>query len=364
MSLWDYLKDKGISIALQLAALLLIFVLFYAFRVPGALTAAALLVYLLFQILVYVLDFLKKRTFYREFLQKLSWLDQKYLIAEMVDSPDFYEGELLCRALYEIDKSMIEHMEEQETATREFTEYVEAWIHDVKIPLASLMLMCHGGDKRLVRQLNRIDGQLDQILYYIRSSSAGNDYLIRAVSLKEIVRDAALKNKDDLLEKNIALEADLQEDQVMTDGKWLAFMLNQILNNSVKYAKGSILGGETGDVIRITSRRTAEGVRLSVWDNGIGIPAEDLPLVCRKTFTGANGRTRAKSTGMGLYIVKTLCDRLGHALEITSVRGEYTCVSITFGEDTFIRLTGETPGDGSGHDSDIASASDATLSNL
>ena len=87
--------------------------------------------------------------------------------------------------------------------------------------------------------------------------------------------------------------------------------------------------------IRVTSGRAENGVFLRVWDNGIGIPAEDLPMVCRKTFTGQNGRRGAKSTGMGLYIVKSLCNKLGHRLDISSRQGEFTSVTIIFGENDF-----------------------------
>ena len=169
------------------------------------------------------------------------------------------------------------------------------------------------------------------------------------------VKYVALKNKDDLLERGIALEVNLESDTVMTDGKWLEFMLNQIINNSVKYMErgmdgksGEMMEHESGKLpaepgktpgeeprIRVTSGRAENGVFLRVWDNGIGIPAEDLPMVCRKTFTGQNGRRGAKSTGMGLYIVKSLCNKLGHRLDISSRQGEFTSVTIIFGENDF-----------------------------
>lgn len=157
---------------------------------------------------------------YRELTGVMEQLGEKYLVSEMVEKPDFYEGEMLWDVLYTTNKSMLENITEREMKTREFTDYVEAWIHEVKIPLASLNLMCWDLDRKYIRQLDRIDRQLDQILYYIRSGNAEKDYLIRRVSLAETVKNVALKNKDDLLERGITLEVNLESDTVMTDGKW------------------------------------------------------------------------------------------------------------------------------------------------
>ncbi|MFQ6879444.1 MAG: sensor histidine kinase [Oscillospiraceae bacterium] len=355
MKFWSYLKDRGVSMGLQLLACLLVLLFMYAFAVPMSLVAVSVGIIFSFTLLSWILDYLKRRTFYRELTGVMEQLGEKYLVSEMVEKPDFYEGEMLWDVLYTTNKSMLENITEREMKTREFTDYVEAWIHEVKIPLASLNLMCRDLDRKYIRQLDRIDRQLDQILYYIRSGNAEKDYLIRRVSLAETVKNVALKNKDDLLERGIALEVNLECDTVMTDGKWLEFMLNQIINNSVKYMKreidgksGEMMENESGKLpvepgktpgeeprIRVTSGRAENGVFLRVWDNGIGIPAEDLPMVCRKTFTGQNGRRGAKSTGMGLYIVKSLCNKLGHRLDISSRQGEFTSVTIIFGENDF-----------------------------
>lgn len=346
MKFWSYLKDRSVSMGLQLLACLLVLLFMYAFAVPVSLAAVSAAVIFSFTLLAWILDYFKRRTFYRELTGVLEQLEEKYLISEMVEKPDFYEGELLWDVLYETNKSMLENITEREVQTREFTDYVEAWIHEVKIPLASLNLMCRGLDRKYTRQLDRIDRQLDQILYYIRCGDAEKDYLIRKVSLAQAVRNVALKNKDELLERGIALEVNLEKDCVMTDGKWLEFMLNQIVNNSVKYVRdpassepGDAAGEAGTPCIRIESGQTEAGAFLAVRDNGIGIPAEDLPLVCEKTFTGQNGRRGAKSTGMGLYIVRTLCGKLGHRLEITSEQGVFTCVTITFGENDFYNLS-------------------------
>ncbi len=233
---------------LQLLACLLVLLFMYAFAVPMSLAAVSVGIIFSFTLLSWILDYLKRRTFYRELTGVMEQLGEKYLVSEMVEKPDFYEGEMLWDVLYTTNKSMLENITEREMKTREFTDYVEAWIHEVKIPLASLNLMCRDLDRKYIRQLDRIDRQLDQILYYIRSGNAEKDYLIRRVSLAETVKNVALKNKDDLLERGIALEVNLESDTVMTDGKWLEFMLNQIINNSVKYMKREI-DGKSGEMM-------------------------------------------------------------------------------------------------------------------
>ena len=218
-----------------------------------------------------------------------------------------------------------------------FKDYIEMWIHEVKVPLASLLLMCHNNedllDKKIMGQVRRIDQYMEQILYYVRSEHAENDYLIKEVKLSKVITQVALNNREDLLENNIDFSAENITYSVLTDGKWLEFILNQIINNSIKYKSE-----KRQPCIQIFAQTKEENIILSVRDNGIGISPNDLPNVYKKSFTGTNGRTRTKSTGMGLYIVKQLCKKLGHRVEIESVQGEYTQVSIYFAQNEFYKM--------------------------
>ena len=136
-----------------------------------------------------------------------------------------------------------------------------------------------------------------------------------------------------IIENNIELEAYIKENMVLTDGKWLEFIINQVLNNSIKYKR------EHGASIKIYSEKSGNITRLNIEDNGIGIDNCDLSRVFEKSFTGKNGRHIGKSTGMGLYIVKKLCDRLGHTVDIQSKKGEYTCLTITFADNEYYNIT-------------------------
>lgn len=143
----------------------------------------------------------------------------------------------------------------------------------------------------------------------------------------------ALKNKDMLLDGDISLNVHDVDECVVTDSKWLEFMVNQIVSNSIKYIDR---GQEK--TIEIWAEAVGDGKALHIKDNGIGIPQSDIPLVCRKSFTGENGRKHAKSTGMGLYIIDNLCRQLGHKLNITSKVDEYTDVSIVFGHNDIYKI--------------------------
>ena len=255
----------------------------------------------------------------------------------MLNKPSFYDGEVFYEVLYDINKSMNENVKKYEIRLNDFKEYIELWIHEIKLPIASLTLMNHNQkskiDKRYVEQIRRIDNYVDQILYFVRSENAEKDYLIKEANLKKIINNVAMRNKDDLLEKNINFMVDVGNIRILTDSKWLEFIINQIVSNCIKYTKDN---GEK--IIKLYIEEDSKQINLHIYDNGIGIPSKDIKRVFEKTFTGENGRTMSKSTGMGLYIVKKLCDKLGHKITIDSIKGEYTDVIISFAKNDFYKI--------------------------
>ena len=237
----------------------------------------------------------------------------------------------MVNSLYEINKSMIENIKISQKNINDFKEFVEVWIHEVKIPISSMVLKCHNNkekyDKSFLSQIRRLDNNIDEILYYVRSEDTEKDFIITEIDLKEVIRNISLKNKDDLLENNIEFKVELGVTSVNSDKKWLEFIINQIINNSIKYKKGN------ESIIKIESIENKDKVILAIYDNGIGIPAKDLKRVFDKSFTGTNGRDKVKSTGMGLYIIKNLCNKLGHNISIESKENEYTKVILEFGKN-------------------------------
>ena len=232
----------------------------------------------------------------------------------------------------DINKSMIENVSSYINSTKDFKDYIEMWIHEVKIPISSLILMTHNHKnqvpKEYIEEIKRLDNYIDQILYYVRSNYTSEDFIFKKVKLEKIISSVALKNKDDLLENKIDLIVNIKNTEVYTDTKWLEFILNQIINNSIKYKKDI-----PNSYIQINAIEDNNQITLFIKDNGIGIPKSDIPNVFKKSFTGTNGRDKTKSTGMGLYIAKKLCTKLGHKIEIESEEKEYTIVKITFGKN-------------------------------
>ena len=333
MKLVSYIKDKVISIVIYLLMVVLISLILKVFNLDKSVLIVIFLILIINGIMIILINYFRKRSYYNNILGMLDKLDKKYLVLETVLEPTTYEEKIVNNILYDINKSMIENINIQKRSINEFKDYIEMWIHEVKLPIASMVLKCHNhkevNSNELLSIIRRLDNDIDQILYYMRSEITEKDFIISEVSLKDIVRSVSLKNKDDLLENKIELEVNVDNECVYTDKKWMEFILNQIISNSIKYKK------EKDSFIKITSNVSEDKVNLIVYDNGIGISKGDIKRVFDKSFTGKNGRDKIKSTGMGLYIVKNLCSKLGHNIYIESALDEYTKVIIEFGKNNY-----------------------------
>lgn len=336
MKFSKYLKYNLINICIYLVAIVLITLMLEAFKTQIQAQIATVIVLLFGGIIIILNNYFRKNKFYKQFNINLEKLDKKYLVLETLPQPNTYEEKIMAEALYEINKSMIENINEYQRNIIEFKEFVEIWIHEVKIPISSMILKCHNNqekyDKSFLSLIRRLDNNIDEILYYVRSENTEKDFAIGEVDLKEVVRNVGIKNKDDLLENNVVFETDLKAVKVNTDKKWLEFILNQIINNSIKYKKSE------DPIIKIESIENEDKVILEIYDNGIGIPEKDLKRVFEKSFTGANGRNKVKSTGMGLYIIKNLCNKLGHNIYIESEENKYTKVILEFGKNNIYKI--------------------------
>lgn len=333
MKLVSYIKDKVISIVIYLLMVVLISLILKVFNLDKSVLIVIFLILIINGVMLILVNYFRKRSYYNNILGMLDKLDKKYLVLETVLEPTTYEEEIVNNILYDINKSMIENINIQKRSINEFKDYIEMWIHEVKLPIASMVLKCHNhkevNSNELLSIIRRLDNDIDQILYYMRSEITEKDFIISEVSLKDIVRSVSIKNKDDLLENKIELEVNIDNECVYTDKKWMEFILNQIISNSIKYKK------EKDSFIKITSNVSEDKVNLIVYDNGIGISKGDIKRVFDKSFTGKNGRDKIKSTGMGLYIVKNLCSKLGHNIYIESALDEYTKVIIEFGKNNY-----------------------------
>ena len=334
MKFGSFLKDRLYSIIIALFCYFIILSVLLAYKSDKAIVIAITIILLVTYILLFLTDFFRKQKFYTDLLTNIENLDKAYLVLETLNRPEFYEGELLCQALYEIDKSMNENVRIEKEQLLDNKEYIEMWIHEVKRPLASLVLTLNNQknilDRKTKNILKRLEDYVDQVLYYVRSENAEKDYFIKEVDLSKVIKNVGIKNMDDLLDNKVEFIVDKTNYKVFTDSKWLEFILNQIINNSIKYKRNI-----DNSYIKIYVKDTINTTTLIIEDNGIGIKSSDIRQVFDKTFTGTNGREKTTSTGMGLYIAKNLCKKLGHKIEIESKENEYTRVFITFAKNKF-----------------------------
>lgn len=207
---------------------------------------------------------------------------------------------------------------------QELLDYYTLWAHQIKTPIAAMELLLTQtppDSDALAAELLKIEEYVEMVLTYLRLGSDTTDFVLRSCSLDEIVRSNLRRLARLFILKRITLDFSETGRTVVTDDKWLGFTIGQILSNALKYTP-------SGGVIRIYG----DGATLAISDTGIGIRSEDLPRVFEKGFTGYNGREEKKSTGIGLYLCRSVCSKLGHGLTITSRPGEGTLVRIFFSD--------------------------------
>ena len=339
----DYIKDRLITFVLVLLALVTAEIFLLSYKVDAFILIYIPVVVLLSFAVGSLAEYIKRKRFYDGLYKSLEELDRKYLVNELVSEPDFKEGELLCDVLAETGKSMQENVSESERREREYKDYLTMWVHEVKLPIASAKLdmesidesALEAGEKaRLTGALDDIERYVEQVLYYARSSAVEKDYIIKKTSLDSIVKAAVKEHKSLLIKSGIGIRMGKLDLEVLTDTKWVTFILGQLMSNSVKYKK------EKDAYIEFDGEERKDSVLLYVRDNGIGIAKEDVGRVFEKGFTGNNGRNgMKKSTGMGLYICAGLCRKLSIGLDISSNEGEGTTVVLTFPRSSMFNLT-------------------------
>ena len=272
------------------------------------------------------LTYWKRKRQMQKLLDIAGQLSERYLISEVMELPEQAEDQVYYQLLKMAGKSMLEQIGEVRRERLEYKEYIEQWIHEIKTPITAMKLLCenHRTDwtKELLLELEKTNRFTKQALYYARSEHTEKDYSVREMSLSQVVHQAIADNKYLLLQSGVRLEVEEMADTVYSDEKWVRFILNQLIANVVKYRSGQ-------PVLRFSTRRQQDQVILVVEDNGIGISPADLPRVFEKGFTGQNGRMVQQSTGIGLYLCKRLCDKLGIGIAAES-SGQGTAISLAF----------------------------------
>ena len=331
----EYFKDRFTVYIIGIITWILMIIFLLAFHVKAEAVIIVSVILFLGIATAELWNFLRKKSYYDGLLNNLEQLDKKYLLSEMCEKPEFIDGQILYDVMQKANKSMCEQIAEYRRNSTEFREYLEMWVHEIKLPVAGLQLMCHNdGNSRYSSQLHRIDDYIENVLYYARSGSAEKDYVIRETSLKRVFADTAVRCREELQERGVSISTEGLDTRIMTDSKWLSYIFGQLISNSMKY-----FSPDREPEISVKAEVTPDMTVVRFRDNGIGIPESDLPYIFEKSFTGQNGRTHSKSTGMGLYIIKKLCGKLGHRITAESVQDSYTEIIITFGKNDLLKMS-------------------------
>lgn len=323
----EFLSDRMGALLLHLTGMAALTIFLLATGTAPGVLVIVLLVWFLGLTAVLAAAFCKERAHLEELEAIMDGLDQKYLFTECAPRPQSTYERRLFDLMRRAGRAMVGAVSDGRAAQREYEEYVEGWVHEIKTPITAAQLICRGAvpdiRRRLAPELAQIENHVERALFYARAQSPERDFVIRETSLAAIAAQALERHRALLIQSGVRVETEGLECAVYTDEKWAAFLLGQLLQNAVRYK------GEEPAVL-LSARMLGRQVRLTVADNGIGIPAHELPRIFDRSFTGSNGRSRGGATGMGLYLCRRLGDFLQIGITVQSTEGEGTSVSLTF----------------------------------
>lgn len=341
MSLWAFLRGRSPEGLLLLACALLITGLLCLMGLPTADAYLVLALLLVAAMAAWLLEWARTRRFFDDLRDIAAAKGDALALAAELARPDHTEGILVWDALRAVLQDANSRIGAVRVREADYRDYIETWVHEVKTPLAAADLMLDNmvgvNTNPMRRELDQVNAYVEQALFYARSTDVEKDFLARVCDLRKIVADSIKSRASNLI--GCGMTPDLSgmgegPVEVVADPKWVTFILGQLIDNALRYRADQAVRHP-----RISfSVRTREGVTeasqptvlLDVRDNGLGISAADIGRVFERGFTGENGRRRKKSTGIGLYLVRTLCDKMGLEVAVTSLPGEWTCFTIAF----------------------------------
>lgn len=328
MKLIEYIKEKFVFMVINIVMILSGVVVLKALKVDTYAIVFISILNLIGVFSCYIYDYFNRKKYYDNLFKNLDGLDKKYFIAEILESGDFIESNIIYSVLEECTKSMKDEVADLKRNINDYKEYIETWVHEIKTPIASARLILENDEgyinKSVLEEIEKIEGFIEQVLFYARSSTVERDYIIKKIPLKNSINSVIRKNANILIEKRVKIQLEDIEKKVYCDSKWIEFILQQIISNSVKYMD------KDEKYIKIRCLEKDKNIILKILDNGIGISEKSIEKVFEKGYTGENGRKYNNSTGMGLYLCKKLCLKLGLGISIKSKLGVGTEVTIVF----------------------------------
>ena len=257
--------------------------------------------------------------YYKKHIQLYKLQNEISISLENLPSPKTLMEEDYTNLILTLNKEYKTYISKSDIAKSDMIDYYTMWVHQIKTPISAMKLLIQTSESEISSDLSselfKIEQYVEMVLSYIRLGSNENDFVIKEYDLDNIVRQAIRKYAPLFIRKKINLDFQPTTYKVLTDEKWLVFVIEQLLSNAIKYTnKGKI------------SIYPLEDKKLVIEDTGIGISQEDIPRIFDKGFTGYNGRTDKKATGLGLYLCKNILDKLSHKISIESEVGVKTKV--------------------------------------
>lgn len=328
MNIIDYLKDKVLFL---LVNFIIYFIVAMTMIIMDISKIYIVLIFLIWfgPLTIYLcIEGIRKKMFYDKIINVMEGLDREYLVSEVIKEPYSADGKAIYNVIKRAGRSMAENVKEYELRERDYREYIETWVHEIKTPIASSKLIVANNRNTVTDKINyqisRIEGCVEQVLYYGKSNNVNKDYIIKNLNLRSVIINTVKRNSKDLISKSINIYMDDIDKIVYSDGKWIEFIVNQIILNSIRYCK------DKDSYIKFYAEQYKNSIVLVIEDNGIGIDEIDIPKVFEKGFTGQNGRAYGSATGIGMYLCKKLCDKLGIKIYLESQVQQWTKVSIVF----------------------------------
>lgn len=316
-----YLKERWKRLLMLLLFVCIFAVSFWFYRLPVRAVMYPCALCLLFGAVFVVYDMTKayrRHKFFEELHRRNTELISALPEPEGIVDSDYQQ-------LISVLKEKIAKITAQtDSRIRDTVDYYTIWAHQIKTPIAAMRLTLQKEvvpeARRLASELSRIEQYVEMVLVFVRLGSDYSDYVFARQDIDEIIRSSVKKFASEFIDRRIRLEYDSVDIQAVTDEKWFAFVVEQLLSNALKYTReGSI-------------RIYSEGKVLCIKDTGIGIAPEDLPRVFDKGYTGCNGRTDRRASGLGLYLCRRICQNLGIDISISSTVGEGTTVRLDLGQ--------------------------------
>lgn len=323
--LFSWLKQRRRSISFFLLSFLILFCIFALYHFPLTAVLYPFLLCIGAGTIFAAADLSRTRKIHQQLTQQMAFLPEQIALppARTITEADY---QALLSRLEAHTKALAAEMDARYT---DMMDYYTVWVHQIKTPIASMRLTLSSEDSKLSRklleELQRVEQYVEMVLAFLRLDSDSTDYVIRDCDLDPMIRAALKKLRLQFISRRLALSYEPLRFSVVTDEKWFSFVLEQLLSNALKYTPAGS--------IRISME--PPGV-LCIRDTGIGIAPEDLPRIFEKGYTGYNGRTDKAASGLGLYLCKQICDRLGHPISVESALNQGTVVRIDLRRDKCI----------------------------